>query len=79
MHSNQSGAWEQRHRIRGKSRIDGGNRQPVLNRLSDQQSIEWVVVDWQKMGKDMGVPSLFDHSLFGAEKKSPRQDGRPSW
>ena len=40
---------------------------------------EWVVVDWQKMGKDMGVPSLFDHSLFGAEKMSPRQDGKPSW
>jgi hypothetical protein len=37
------------------------------------------VVDWQKIGKDMHMPSLFDHALFGAEKKSTEQDGKPSW
>jgi hypothetical protein len=38
---------------------------------------EWVVVNWQKVGTDLHVPSLFDHSLFGAEKV-PKQDGSPS-
>lgn len=40
---------------------------------------EWIVVDWQKIGKDMHIPSLSDHSLFGAEKKPSEQDGKPSW
>jgi hypothetical protein len=39
---------------------------------------EWVVVNWQKVGHDLHVPSLFDHSLFGAEKTSDTQDGKPS-
>ncbi len=39
---------------------------------------EWVVVDWQKMGKDTGVSSAIDTSIFGSQKKSPEQDGKPS-
>jgi hypothetical protein len=39
---------------------------------------EWVVVDWQKIGKDTGVSSMIDTSIFGAQKKSPLQDDRPS-
>ncbi|MEA5417114.1 hypothetical protein [Synechococcus sp. BA-132 BA5] len=39
---------------------------------------EWVVVDWQKMGKDTGLSSLVDPAIFGAQKKSPEQDGKPS-
>ncbi|MCP9857909.1 MULTISPECIES: hypothetical protein [unclassified Cyanobium] len=39
---------------------------------------EWVVVDWQKMGEDTGVSTLIDTTIFGAQKKSPEQDDRPS-
>ncbi|MCP9784847.1 hypothetical protein [Cyanobium sp. N5-Cardenillas] len=39
---------------------------------------EWVVVDWQKIGKDTGVSSMIDTSIFGSQKKSPLQDDRPS-
>jgi hypothetical protein len=39
---------------------------------------EWVVVDWDKMGKDTGLSSLIDPSIFGAQKKSPLPDDRPS-
>ena len=39
---------------------------------------EWVVVDWQKMGEDTGLSSLVDPSMFGAQKKSPEQDRKPS-
>jgi hypothetical protein len=38
----------------------------------------WVVVDWEKMGKDTGLSTLIDPSIFGAQKKSPLQDARPS-
>ncbi len=38
----------------------------------------WVVVNWEKMGKDTGLSSLIDPSNFGAQKKSPLQDDRPS-
>ncbi|MCP9902232.1 4-hydroxythreonine-4-phosphate dehydrogenase [Cyanobium sp. Cruz CV13-4-11] len=39
---------------------------------------EWVVVDWQKIGKDTGVSSMIDPSIFGSQKKSPLQDDNPS-
>ncbi|MCP9930454.1 hypothetical protein KBY82_06630 [Cyanobium sp. AMD-g] len=39
---------------------------------------EWVVVDWQKMGKDTGISKLIDPSILGAQKKSPVQEDRPS-
>ncbi|MCP9835679.1 MULTISPECIES: hypothetical protein [unclassified Cyanobium] len=39
---------------------------------------EWIVVDWQKMGKDTGASNLLDPEMFGAQKKSPLQDDRPS-
>ncbi|WP_216907104.1 hypothetical protein [Synechococcus sp. CCY 0621] len=39
---------------------------------------EWVVVDWQKMGKDTGISKLIDPSIFGAQKKSSEQDDKPS-
>ncbi len=39
---------------------------------------EWVVVDWQKMGKDTGVSTMIDTTIFGAQKKSTEQDDRPS-
>jgi len=39
---------------------------------------EWVVVNWEKMGKDTGLSSLIDPSMFGAQKKSPLQVGKPS-
>jgi hypothetical protein len=39
---------------------------------------EWVVVDWQKIGKDTGVSSMIDPSIFGSQKKSPLQDDKPS-
>ena len=38
----------------------------------------WVVVDWEKMGKDTWLSSLIDPSIFGAQKKSPLQDASPS-
>lgn len=39
---------------------------------------EWVVVDWDKMGKDTGLSSLLDPSMFGSQKTSPLQDDKPS-
>ncbi len=39
---------------------------------------EWVVVDWQKIGKDTGISSMIDPSIFGSQKKSPLQDDKPS-
>jgi len=39
---------------------------------------EWIVVNWQKIGKDTGVSTLIDPSIFGSQKKSPLQDGNPS-
>jgi hypothetical protein len=39
---------------------------------------EWIVVNWQKIGKDTGVSTLIDPSIFGSQKKSPLQDDNPS-
>ncbi len=39
---------------------------------------QWIVVNWQKAGDDLGLPSLIDQSIFDSKKKSPTQDGRPS-
>ena len=39
---------------------------------------EWVVVDWQKIGKDTGVSSMIDPSIFGSQKKSPLQNDNTS-
>jgi len=39
---------------------------------------EWIVVNWQKIGKDTGVSTLIDPSIFGSQKKSPLQHGNPS-
>ena len=39
---------------------------------------EWIVVNWQKIGKDTGVSTLIDPSIFGSHKKSPLQDDNPS-
>lgn len=39
---------------------------------------EWIVVDWQKMGKDTGASKLLDPTMFGAQKKSPLQEDKPS-
>jgi hypothetical protein len=38
----------------------------------------WVVVNWDKMGRDTGLSSLIDPSIFGAQRKSPPQDDSPS-
>jgi hypothetical protein len=35
------------------------------------------VLDWQKMGDDLGVKSLLDHGLFDS-RKSPASDNSPS-
>ena len=39
---------------------------------------EWIVVNWQKIGKDTGVSTLIDPSIFGSQKKSPLQNDNPS-
>lgn len=39
---------------------------------------EWIVVNWQKAGDDLGLPSLIDQSIFGSKKKSPLQVDSPS-
>lgn len=39
---------------------------------------EWIVVNWQKAGDDLGVSSLFDHPIFRSRKKSPLQVDSPS-
>ena len=36
---------QQRHRVRGNIRITGCDRESVLDRLRDQQSIEWIAVE----------------------------------
>jgi hypothetical protein len=38
----------------------------------------WIVVDWQKVGSDLNVPSLFDQKIFGAPRKLPTPDNKPS-
>jgi hypothetical protein len=38
----------------------------------------WIVLNWQKMGSDLNVPSLFDHKIFGSSKKLPTPDNMPS-
>jgi hypothetical protein len=40
---------------------------------------QWIVVDWKKAGHDLGLPSHIDSSILKSKKKSPRQDGKPSW
>ena len=36
---------QQRHRVGGDIRINGCDREAVLDRLRDQQSIEWITVE----------------------------------
>ena len=46
-----SGGWEQRHRVRGNVRINGGDRHPVLERLGDEDPVEWVAVQRRECGQ----------------------------